>query len=379
MSECKSNIKSNPRVLMLSRDLSSGGGVVNYVSTLMDALRDDVCWEHFIIGRRVGEAGGFKTLRRMLRDYAHFVITLKNERYDLVQINPSFTKRSLLRDLVFIRLVTLLTSTPLVVFIHGWDHPVFEWIIRRKWAAWLAGGILKKADTLLVLSLEFKHGLIRLGVQPDQIKVESTLFSGNELEFVSPVVPGQNDTWTLLYLSRVVLDKGIIELLDAVAGLVQEGRKLKLLVAGDGPALEQAKNHARDIGIGQSVSFLGYVRGKEKCLALSSSQIFVLPTYYGEGCPVSLLEAMACGLPVVSTRTGGIPEVMEDHKNGILLDSVSNDSIASALRKLMDDHDLWNIVSNENRHSAWERFEATPAGKRILDIYSSLTGKVIAR
>jgi len=75
-----------------------------------------------------------------------------------------------------------------------------------------------------------------------------------------------------------------------VADLVQENRNLELLVAGDASALEQAKNHARNTGIKQLVSFLGYVRGEEKCFALLSSQLFVLPSYHGESCPVSLLE-----------------------------------------------------------------------------------------
>lgn len=371
MPEYIRNGDSVPRILMLSRDLMSGGGVVNYVSMLMCVLSDDVSWKHFVIGRRVGETGGFKTIKRMLGDYVRFVVTLKTGRYDLVHINPSFIKRSLLRDLIFVRLVTLLTSMPLIVFIHGWDQAVFEWVMCRKWAIWLVGGILKKANTLLVLSQEFKHGLIRLGVHPDQIKVESTMFSGKELGSISPVTLDQKDTWRLLFLSRVVIEKGIIELLDAVAELVRENRDLELLVAGDGPALGQAKDHARNIGVEQSVHFIGYVRGEVKRLALSSSQLFVLPSYR-EGCPVSLLEAMACGLPVVATRVGGIPEVMEDNKNGILLDTVTSNSIASALRKLMDDRDLWRRVSDENQRSAWARFEANSAAQRILNIYRSL-------
>ena len=109
-------------------------------------------------------------------------------------------------------------------------------------------------------------------------------------------------------------------------------------------------------GLADRVRFPGYLRGKEKTQVLLNSDLFVFPTYHGEGCPVSLLEAMAAGLPVVATRVNGVPEIIEDGKNGILVDPGNAPALPAAIQRISDNRGLYGSTLKNNRKLVEEKF-----------------------
>ena len=123
-------------------------------------------------------------------------------------------------------------------------------------------------------------------------------------------------------------------------------------------------------GISDRVSFTGYVRGADKVRILKAAGLFVFPSYYGEGCPVSLLEAMAAGLPLVTTRAGGISHIVRDPENGLLLGKVTPQDVATAMHRLLDDRQLRETIRSTNMRDAWERYSAPVVTQMFENLYA---------
>jgi glycosyltransferase involved in cell wall biosynthesis len=121
----------------------------------------------------------------------------------------------------------------------------------------------------------------------------------------------------------------------------------------------------------EAVRWPGFVSGAAKCRWLASADLFVLPSYR-EGCPVALLEAMAMGLPVVASAVGGIPHVVEDGVNGVLIPEVSAATLGCALERLLADPGQRRVMGEANRDKAWRYYEAGSATRRIDARYRHL-------
>ncbi|MCZ2440629.1 MAG: glycosyltransferase [Burkholderiales bacterium] len=135
--------------------------------------------------------------------------------------------------------------------------------------------------------------------------------------------------------------KGLEILVEALAALRSGGRRARLLAVGafETPVYEeQIKQHAERLGVADAIEWAGFT--SEVNRALARMDAFVLPSLYGEGMPMVVLEAMAVGVPVVATRVEGIPEVLTDGRTGLLVAPGNATALATALGGLMDgDHD----------------------------------------
>jgi len=147
------------------------------------------------------------------------------------------------------------------------------------------------------------------------------------------------DPPTLLYHGRVDARKGIFELLDALAALVDRGRDLRLIVSGIGPDVAAAGRRVDRLGLGGRVQITGYASYAEAPDIYRRGDIFVSPTY-SEGFSNTILEAMASGLPIVSTRAVGVVDCLEDGRNGLLVEPRDAEGLAAAIARLLDDAPL---------------------------------------
>ncbi len=138
-------------------------------------------------------------------------------------------------------------------------------------------------------------------------------------------------------LGRLEPAKGYDLLLKAVAGVAQERSNLRCLIAGSGRQAPALKRQAADLGIKDRVIFTGFRNDTSRLLA--AMDVFALPSRT-EGIPIALLEAGACGLPIVAARTGGVPEVIRDGENGLLVEPEDTEGLAQALDNLLRDETL---------------------------------------
>lgn len=177
----------------------------------------------------------------------------------------------------------------------------------------------------------------------------------------------------LLYHGRVDVRKGVIELLDACARLVAEGRDLRLVVSGIGPDLQAAREHAVEVGLAARVEFTGHVTYENAPLAYRRGDIFVSPTY-SEGFSNTILEAMASGLPIVSTRAVGVVDCLEDERDSLLVEPKDAAGLAVAIARLLDDAPLRQRLARRALDDARRLYSWQAVGRQIMTAYEEVIG-----
>lgn len=150
----------------------------------------------------------------------------------------------------------------------------------------------------------------------------------------------------LLYVGRLAAAKGLPVLLKSLGALQERYPEILLTVVGDGEDRMRLEQLASELGLDRNVKFLGYKSQTEVRQYLQETDIFVLPSF-AEGVPVSLMEAMASGVPVISTRIAGISELVEDGASGYLVPPGSDDRLSEKIEQL--------YVDSEKRQSFGER------------------------
>lgn len=174
----------------------------------------------------------------------------------------------------------------------------------------------------------------------------------------------------ILFLGKLAPQKGIFDLIDAVASLRREVPDVRLVCAGEGGRIAVAR-YAERLGVADAVKFTGWVGPSGKRALLQSAALFALPSY-SEGMPMSLLEAMAAGVPVIATPVGGIPEVVADGASGFLAAPGDVATLARLLRKLLLDRELAAKVGAAGRETVRLRFAPERALARLEQVYAEL-------
>ncbi len=182
----------------------------------------------------------------------------------------------------------------------------------------------------------------------------------------------------ILCVANHVPEKGIEHLLDAARQLAEEGTEVRVELVGEGPLTDSLRARASRLGLTpRSVVFRGRRDREQVRRALARATIFALPCSAGggvdhDGLPVAILEAMACGLPLVTTPVGGIPDAIEDGENGRLVPPDDPAALARTLSELLTDPAQRRRLGASARRSAEERFSASAAARR-LDVLLSGT------
>ncbi|MDC0714957.1 glycosyltransferase family 4 protein [Stigmatella sp. ncwal1] len=182
------------------------------------------------------------------------------------------------------------------------------------------------------------------------------------------------DPPVLLYHGRVDARKGVMELLDAVKQLVvRDGRRLKLLVSGIGPDVDAVKARVANEGLRGSVELTGYSAYEDAPGLYRQGDLFVSPTY-AEGFSNTILEAMATGLPIVSTQAVGVLDCLEDGRNGLLVPPRDAGALADAIARVLDDAVLRRRLARTALAEARALYSWQAVGRQIQQVYADLLG-----
>lgn len=173
----------------------------------------------------------------------------------------------------------------------------------------------------------------------------------------------------VLYIGRLVPEKGQTVLLEAVATLAEQGRDVRVTLAGEGALRPQLERLAARLEIAPRVDFLGAV-GQDRLRQLyERASIFCLPSF-GEGVPIVLMEAMAMEVPALSTRIAGIPELIESGREGILVPPGRADRLAAALESLLADRELRRRLGSQGRAKVLGEFDAEASAEQLYRLFA---------
>jgi glycosyltransferase involved in cell wall biosynthesis len=256
----------------------------------------------------------------------------------IVHIHGS-SYNSFWRKRVFI-VISKLFGKRVIYHIHGAEFHLFYNKNKK-----IVKQTLLKCDVILALS---DHWLtfFKEEIGHTQVKVVK-----NVIELPLPQKNNSKEIFQILFLGHLGERKGIFELLEMLGENKKDfSGKLKLNIGGNGN-VEKIKKIIKKENIEDIVTFHGWVSGLEKKQLLRDSHIFILPSY-NEGVPISILEAMSYGLPIISTPVGGIPDVVKNGKNGILIEPGNKLEMRQALKKLIGDDGLLEKMGMESRKAS---------------------------
>jgi glycosyltransferase involved in cell wall biosynthesis len=160
----------------------------------------------------------------------------------------------------------------------------------------------------------------------------------------------------VLTVGRLSPEKGQFVVLDAARILLDRGVDVRIVVVGDGPSGPELRARSRDLGVDGIVEFTGAVAPETVAALLADADVFCLPSF-AEGIPVSVMEAFARGVPVVSTLVGGVPELVVDGESGRTVPAGRADLVADAIESLVEDDVLRARVQDAGRLAVEERHD----------------------
>lgn len=174
----------------------------------------------------------------------------------------------------------------------------------------------------------------------------------------------------LIYVGRIIRAKGLFVLMNSIKKLT--GNNWKLIIVGDGDALELLKAQVTDKKLTDKVEFLGHMKYEDVLAELGKSDIFVLPSLRMEGFPMTIVEAMFFGLPVVVSDIGGNSDAVVDGETGYLVDPGKSEDLANKLQELIDDPKKRKSFGIEGRNKAYKEFTID----KMIDGYEQVIKEV---
>jgi len=243
--------------------------------------------------------------------------------------------------------------------------------------------LMKQSDALIAVSRYTVGELTELyGIEEEKIHV---IYNGVDINKFKPRPDRaelrrefglEEEKKIVLFVGRLYHRKGLEILLRSIPPIIQEFGDVKFAISGTGfKKKEQSlRDLAKQLEIEDYVTFLGYVPDEKLPSLYSASDIFVLPAIY-ENFPFAILEAQATGLPVVSTKVGGIPEFLADKENGFLIDPGDEKQLTQRVLTLLQDPKLAEEMGRRGRKLIEEKFAWRLITSQVIDLYHKLLEK----
>lgn len=317
-----------PRVLIVAPAASVKGGI----STVIKGIETSSCLADFEFVRVSSHVDGRKPAKlwAALSGLSRAAVLMLSRRVDLVYLH-SGDDPSPSRKYLFYRLARL-AGLKCVIHWHAAafmdQYPGLPGFWQRRIRSMLAG-----AQQVICLSESWRDNLLKLAptaritVLPNAVTLP---LIASEKVSNSPV--------RITFLGLIGPRKGIWDLLESLSRLKQTGLSFRLAVGGNGE-IEKFTREVERLGLNDLVEYLGWISAEQRDRLLRLTDIFVLPSY-GEGLPMSVLEAMSYAAAVVATPVGGLPELIAEGRNGLLVAPGDVAGLSARLAELIVDPDL---------------------------------------
>lgn len=288
----------------------------------------------------------FYSVSMFLSLLIHSGLWIKRKNIDIMFASWAFP------DAVATSWLSKLFGTRFFFKVHGSDINEFAKIQSRSSQIKSAA---QHATAIMSVSQALKNEMIDLGIQSEKIFV---IYNGvNHNKFSSnPAIPVNNSPKNeyILYVGNLKRDKGIFELLEGFAQVHQQFPSIRLTYAGPGTLKDDLLLLANSLGVQHKVTFLGAVNHSDLPTLMQNAKLLALPSY-NEGVPNVVLEAMSCGIPVVATCVGGIPEVVDEAICGVIIAPKNNDAVAQGLTSVLTKTWSKEKIKQHSLQFSWEK------------------------
>ncbi len=351
-------------ILMLGEALERPGGVVTVEKATLACAPERLNFCHIATLPVDGSFGQFRKLMTLIGAMVSLIVRLTISSVDIVHIHvsmgASIPRKCLLAQLAF------LFGKPVVMHTHGGEFAK-QFPAMPSWLQTFVRRTFQRCAAIITLAETWRSFYVDvLGIDPAR-----TLILKNPVNLPATTPPSPPaPPVRLLYLGMLSAPKGAFDLIEAMANIDQAKRsKLHLTMAGHGQ-LEEAKARVAAAGLDEIIELRGWINTDERDELLKKTHIFVLPSHY-EGLPMALLEAMSFGLAPIATPVGGIPDVLRDGENGLLVPTEEPRVLADAILRLAGDDGLRQRLSQAARSSV-EPYSADGYAEALIEIYQSL-------
>jgi glycosyltransferase involved in cell wall biosynthesis len=362
------------RVVYLAHTFEVGGAedvVLNLVRHLPDRFEPIVCCIHDLgpIGHEI-RAAGIQVTALGLNPGLRRPWDVGRIRRFLRRTRPRIVHTFLLPASLYGRLAAMLARVPVVI---GTEMNVYE---RKRQHHALAERLLMSGTDRVVAAAQSVRDFYIRQVHADPAKVD-VIYNAVDWDHLHRTVDRDTMRQSLgipaaaavvAVIGRLTEQKGHRYLLDALAHTPSLERA-HLVVAGDGDLGESLRDRAAALGLGSRVHFLGVRRDVGNLL--HAIDLFVLPSLW-EGLPLALVLAMGAGVPVVSTRVGGVPEVVEDGRTGLLVPPGDAEALGHAVARLIGDPALARLLADTARAEVRPKFGVDSYVDSVVGLYDRL-------
>ena len=351
------------KVLMFGPGLKVMGGISSVVNGWIEAGIEQKLDLKYITTLQDGRPGRYLgKLSDALKAYSILLIEIMRP-VDIVHIHLS-SYMSFYRKLIIFWFVKK-RKIKTIAHLHGSMFKEFYKngsAIQKNLIKWM----FNKSDAIIVLS-ETWHQFV------SEISTNSNIYilhNGVSLETFQTKKSINKQHITITFMGRLGKRKGTYDLIDVFTRLSTEYPDVELLLGGDGN-IEEVKNLVDKKGLNNRIHVLGWISGPEKIKVFANSDIYALPSY-NEGLPVSILEAMASSLPIVSTTVGGIPEAVIDNKNGFLVQPGDIDTLYMRLSELCRRKQLRQKMGQASVELASQKFDVQKLIDALITVYKNV-------
>jgi glycosyltransferase involved in cell wall biosynthesis len=275
------------------------------------------------------------------------------------------------RKALIARLATAF-RVPVIMHLHGSQlHTFIDQ--QPRWRKQIIRSQLESCAAVLVLSKRWEQFVLAVAPRAHVIEMPNYVPVPKHTRQSS----SRGSECVFFFSGRVGSRKGVFDLLPAFRDARRSLPDIRLRIAGDGE-LEKAAFMTRELGLEDCVDLLGWLSASEIQKELDEADVFVLPSH-NEGLPMSLLEAMARGLPVVSTRVGGIPEIVLDGVNGLLIEAGNVEALARSIISLAGDPSLRTRLGESAQETVRMHYSVEKLMPRLQHIYDSILSPGLRR
>lgn len=369
------------KILMLGPSLDVKGGITSVEKLILQFINPPI---NIKLIPTFAQGSAKTNILVFLKAIITLFTTLLTGQGDIIHVH--FAERgSTIRKVILI-IIALIFGKPIILHAHGATYQEFYAglppIIQK-----ILANLMRKSSKLIALSQSWHDYYLQTWKMTD----DQVVILNNPVE-IPPHNPNRSEYQQIkfVFLGRIgrrggaldqmksVMsfpgqDKGAFDLIRAFSNLHEIQRnQAELILAGNGD-IESAQKLVHDLGMSEKITIYSWLNPEERDKILAEASVFILPSY-NEGLPMSMLEAMAWGLAIITTPVGGIPEVIINGENGLLVEPGNQAQITQAMGKLIDDKNL-RLKLGEKARNDVHKFDIYHYISDLTSLYLSVVNK----